>query len=170
MMANYLTVSEICKETDVSNSSCRRYLSEFGDFFSTKGGSRVKKYEEQAVNIVRRIKHLYDEGKDKDEIYNILINEFPLVVNDGEQHIKKDTVPELATGEDVEEIRKLFTKQEKFNAELLKRLDQQTKYINRRMEERDKVLMQSINESLETRKQLASAKEKKGFFARLFGK
>lgn len=63
-----------------------------------------------------------------------------------------------------------------FNEELHKRLDQQQKYIDERLEQRDIKLMESIRESQEERKallQLAAAQEeakKKGFFARLFEK
>ncbi len=172
-MINYLTISEICKGTNISNSSCRRYLSEFDEFFSVKGGSRVKKYEEQAVNVIRRIKHLYDEGKDKDEIYNVLINEFPLVVNDDEQR-NIDSVPGLATSEDIAMIKESLEEQKKFNADLLKRLDRQQEYIDQSMKKRDQELILTMQESLEAKKQIATAAEKEpekqGFFSRLFNK
>lgn len=170
---NYLTISEICKETDVSNSSCRRYLSEFDGFFSVKGGGRVKKYEEQAVNVIMRIKHLYDEGKDKDEIYNVLVNEFPLVIDGEEEQSNNESVPSLATSDDIAEIKGSLNEQKEFNAELLKRLDQQQQYIDKRLEERDQLLMESINKSLETQKQIASTREeeqKRSFWARLFNR
>ncbi|MFD2446700.1 DUF3967 domain-containing protein [Bacillus sp. CGMCC 1.16607] len=72
-------------------------------------------------------------------------------------------------------------KQEEFNKALIKRLDRQQKYIEERLEERDKRLeerdlmfLESIRASQEIKQQLlqiASAKEeKKGFWARLFGK
>jgi hypothetical protein len=67
-------------------------------------------------------------------------------------------------------------KQTKFNEELLKRLDQQQKYIDDRMNERDKRLIESLRESKEERQallQIAAAQEedkKKGFFSRIFGK
>jgi hypothetical protein len=65
-------------------------------------------------------------------------------------------------------------RQEEFNQALLQRLDQQQKYIEERMNERDKNLLESIRGTQEIKQQLlqiASAKEeKKGFFARLFNK
>lgn len=155
----------------MSNSSCRCYLSEFGEFFSAKGGSRVRKYEEHAVNVIRRIKHLYDEGKDKDEIYNILVNEFPLVIDGEEEQSNSESVPSLATSDDIAEIKDSLKEQKEFNAELIKRLAQQQQYIGKRLEERDQLLMESINKSLETQKQIAATREeekKKGFWARLF--
>jgi hypothetical protein len=67
-------------------------------------------------------------------------------------------------------------KQEEFNQELINRLEQQQKYIEERLNERDKMLVASLKESLkeaqETRKLLAASQEeqKKSFWKRLFGK
>jgi hypothetical protein len=58
----------------------------------------------------------------------------------------------------------------------LKRLEQQQKYIEERLNERDKMLVASLKESLkeaqETRKLLAASQEeqKKSYWKRLFGK
>jgi hypothetical protein len=63
-----------------------------------------------------------------------------------------------------------------FNRELVQRLEQQQAYIDERLEQRDRKLMESIRQSQEERQellQIAAAQEeqkKKGFFARLFGK
>lgn len=62
--------------------------------------------------------------------------------------------------------------QEKFNKELLKRLDQRDEYIEKRLNERDEKLMTAIR-GIQEQKQLTVAADpeenKKGFFARLFG-
>ncbi len=51
--------------------------------------------------------------------------------------------------------------QENFNKELLKQLQKQQDYIDNRLEQRDQVLMQSLKESLEARKEIAAARQKK---------
>lgn len=66
--------------------------------------------------------------------------------------------------------------QENFNRELVQRLEQQKRYIEERLEQRDRKLMESLRESQEVKQQLlqiAATQEeekKKGFFARLFGR
>lgn len=63
--------------------------------------------------------------------------------------------------------------QEEFNKQLLKRLDEQQKYIEERLDKRDSLLLESIREAQETKKLIAAAQEeqqKKGFFSKLFGK
>lgn len=59
------------------------------------------------------------------------------------------------------------------NKELLNRLNQQQEYLDERLEKRDKELMNTLNKTLETRKQIATAQEEqsnKGFFKKLFSK
>jgi Protein of unknown function (DUF3967) len=90
--------------------------------------------------------------------------------------VRKDVTEEHRDSKRYEEIIQQLLdhidKQEKFNQELLKRLEQQQRYIEERLNERDKMLMESIRESQETRKLLAAAQEeqKKSFWKRLLGK
>lgn len=76
----------------------------------------------------------------------------------------------------IKELKELVTNQNEMIKELLSRMDHQQKYIDERLEQRDKMFMESIRESQEERKallQIAVAHEeekKKGFFTRLFGK
>jgi hypothetical protein len=73
-------------------------------------------------------------------------------------------------------LQERLERQENFNRELVERLEQQQTYIDNRLEERDRRLMESLRDSQEVKQQLlqiAAAQEeekKKGFFARLFGK
>ncbi|MBQ3641741.1 DUF3967 domain-containing protein, partial [bacterium] len=59
-----------------------------------------------------------------------------------------------------------------FNQSLIEMLTKQQEYINTKLEERDRRLMESLRELQETKKQITSSEEvkKKGFFARLFKK
>lgn len=62
-------------------------------------------------------------------------------------------------------------KQEHFNRELIKRLDEQNKYIVGSLEKRDQQLMLAMREVQETKKLIAANEEEnKGFFSRLFRK
>ena len=51
--------------------------------------------------------------------------------------------------------------QMEFNRELIEEIRNQQQYIETRLEERDRLLMQSIRESMEVRKEIAAASEKK---------
>lgn len=169
MTNEYLTIAEIEKITGISNSNIRRYIANFDSFFIAKGGSRIKKYEMESVEILKRIKSLYDEGMDTQEIHNILVKEFPLVVNGEEQekHGQAPTVPTLAThgdivkiGEDVAELKEMYKQQQLFNELLLKKLNERDEYIKESLERRDRELMKSIRELQQRKIEAAAAQEK----------
>lgn len=61
----------------------------------------------------------------------------------------------------MEEFKSFKDQQMQFNGELLNELKRQQEYINGRLEQRDRVLLEAIRESQETRKQLAIAEEKR---------
>lgn len=77
--------------------------------------------------------------------------------------------------DDIKELKETIDKQNKLIYDLMIKMDQQQKYIDQRLEERDKILLESIRYSQEERKailQIAAAQEeqqKKGFLSRLFG-
>lgn len=78
--------------------------------------------------------------------------------------------------DDIKELKDTIDKQNILLQELMKKMDQQQQYIDERLEERDRKLMESLRESQEERKallQISSAQEEeknKGFFARWFKK
>lgn len=156
-MNKYLTIAELAELTDIPNSTCRRYLTAFEAFFAVKGGSRLKKYEAEAVNILKRVKYLYDEGLESHEIFDALKSEFPLVVNDEEQRETSEqapTVPSLATSEDISEIKEALEQQKQFNQALVEQMKQQQEFYEKKFEELkyDRELVSSLRESMQQRK------------------
>jgi|SRR5690625_4339470 len=67
------------------------------------------------------------------------------------------------------DIKDMLHKQNELIKGLTKRLDEQQTYIDQSIKERDRALMQSMNELLDNKKQIA-AEKKKGFFGKLFNK
>lgn len=165
-MNKYLTIAELAELTDIPNSTCRRYLTAFEAFFVVKGGSRLKKYESSAVNVLKRIKYLYEEGLESHEIFDTLKGEFPLVVNGEEQreiNEESPTVPGLATSEDIAEIKKALDEQKQFNQALLQEMKQQHLYYEKKFDElkRDRELVSSLRQSMEQRKLESAEHENK---------
>lgn len=177
-VTKYHSISELEELTSVPDSTIRRYISKFSDFFIDKSGGRVKKYEETAIKVLIRIKNLFDNGYGTIEVYDILRNEFPMIVDDGnEKDWDKTQSPALATNDDIAEIKEAFQRQEKFNKLLVEKLDQQSKklddqerYIKEVLEKRDQVLTQTMNNLLDSKKEIAAVEEKakRSFFSRLF--
>lgn len=166
MVSNYLTITEIAEQADIPRSTCSRYLASFDAFFAVRGGSRLKKYESGAVNVLKRIKQLYDDGLETHEIFDALKNEFPLVVNSGEQQETKEqaqNVPALATSEDLAEIKKALEDQQHFNQALLQKMNEQHLYYEKKFEELkyDRELVGSLRESMQQRRLESAEKENK---------
>lgn len=73
-------------------------------------------------------------------------------------------------GNDTQELKELIHKQNELIKGLADKLDDQQEYIDKRLNERDGVLMQAMNEIMETKKQLAITHKKRGLFSRIFKK
>ena len=153
-MSKYLTIAEMAEQADIPNSTCRRYLTSFEEFFLLKGGSRLKKYEANAIEILIRIQNLYEDGMDTNEIHSILVREFPIVVNGDEQREVREKASALATNEDIAEIKQALVDQKQFNKKLLEQLEQQNLYYEKKFEELkgDRDFIGSLRNSMEQRK------------------
>ena len=61
----------------------------------------------------------------------------------------------------MKEFKSFQEQQMKFNKELIREIRSQQEYIENRLEQRDQLLMQSIRESLEVRKEIAATQKKR---------
>lgn len=61
--------------------------------------------------------------------------------------------------DDIKTLKEMVAKQNELLKELMMRLEQQQKYIEESLKKRDELFMQSLKESMETRKMIAAAKE-----------
>lgn len=78
------------------------------------------------------------------------------------QNISLSDTEELSRYDD--DMTRLFDyieRQERFNAEIVRKLDEQQEYINDSLQRREEALMAYLRESLEARRQLVAAKESK---------
>lgn len=79
--------------------------------------------------------------------------------------------------EDIRQLKETVEKQNELLNTLMKKMDEQQKhmnqqheYIHNKLEKRDNLLMESLKDSMETRKQIAATEEKKGgFWSGFFG-
>lgn len=169
-MKEWLTINELSERTGIPDSTIRRYITKFSDFFVVKGGNRSKRYEDTAVEVLLRIKDLYDKGYETEQTYNALLKVFPQII-DPEETEESSSLPALATSDDIIEIKQMLKAQQEFSNRLLDRLSKQEEYIRNSLERRDQRLMQAITDSMNERKLLLESKqEDKSFWQRLFKK
>ncbi|MFC7394002.1 MerR family transcriptional regulator [Scopulibacillus cellulosilyticus] len=168
-MTEWLTIKELAERTNITDSSIRRYISNFPDFFAHRGGQRGRRYEDSAVKVLARIKTLYEERFETADVEAALKNEFPKIIDDDKPDDSEND-PAFAADEDVTS----FKKTELDLTDNVKELEHAYKEDSHR---RDQQLMKVLREFQET-KQIAAATEpdeeqpakKTGFWTRLFSK
>lgn len=184
-MEDFLT-KDIARLTDLAESTVRKYaqLLEKNGYQFVRNSSGNRLFTEQDIKIFLELKSTPKEEKSIEEIASDIASKYTakIVTSKEEkaddmklnQGFEGDMVAILI--EKVNDLNDMSQKQMEFNKELVKKLDQQQKYIDERLEQRDKKLMESLRQSQEERKALlemtATQEEKKkgkSFLARLFG-
>lgn len=173
-MNEWLNIQELAEQTNIPDTTIRRYISKFSNFFIHKGGARSRRYEDTAVKVLIRIKQLYDDGHESEEVDNTLRKEFAVVIDgDKEKSFEKASTPALATADDMAEIKEALKQQQEFNKLLIEKLVDQERYIKESLEKRDHLFLESIKAIQEEKRALletTSTDEKKApFFKRFFG-
>lgn len=130
-MKEWLDVMQLAEQTNLPDTTVRRYLQKFNQFFTYKGGKRSRRYESSAIMVLLRIKALYAEGFESAEVSKTLLNEFPVVV-DGEQtevDLNNSGLPALATAEDMKDLKEALAKHNELNRLLLQNQHAQNELI-----------------------------------------
>ena len=186
------TPKEVSLTLDIGTSTLRKWclsLEENGYIF-TRTDNQRRLYVERDLVVLKYYKKLVQgENFSLDNAAKVIVTKY----KENPSETIAPIVPPKAdiqmrdferSREIIEDLLERAEKQEQFNEELMRfnrelldRLDNQQEYINRRLEERDKKLMESLRQSQETKKlmlELAAAKEEseknKGLWKRLFGR
>lgn len=166
--------SEIATMLDIAVPTVRKYAQSLEGkgyvFLKGRGTGKhqARLFVEKDVNALRYLKDIREKGNmTVEQATNIVTERF----NGGV--IQRVRSNDIQYNEQVDkrhsELKEMVHKQTDLIGELSKKLDQQQNYISESIKERDRVLMQSLNEIMESKKQI-TAEGKKGFFARLFNK
>src|SRR5699024_2605261 len=119
------------------------------------------------VMALRYLKQLRDNSNiTVDEAVSIVISKFGKGAIQTIRH--NDTAEIKPYDERYSELKELIHKQNDLIKGLTERLDKQQEYIDRSIKQRDKNLLDSVNELLESKKQIATVEENKSFWSRLF--
>src|SRR5690625_5481691 len=104
MSGKWLSVVELSEGSDVPESTTRRYLTRFEEFFQGDGKVRGQKYHPDSIAILTRIKSLYDAGSQTDEIKDILAREFAMTITTEDEDDIPPPVAPYATKEDIDKL------------------------------------------------------------------
>ncbi|MBZ5753754.1 DUF3967 domain-containing protein [Metabacillus rhizolycopersici] len=199
-MKKLMTIAEVAKELNIPESTARYYRDSFTDYIPSVGEGRKKRYRSETVEVLRFIAEGFKRKLTAIEIDNGLSQMFPrnfdieqstattaaVVQQQSENDVNQYALQLQNALEQMGATMQVIADQKEEIAELRKHVSyvdkkqqQQQKYIDTKLEERDRKLVQSLRESQETKKLLLEVKEqlaasqeekKKGFFARLFNR
>jgi DNA-binding transcriptional MerR regulator len=173
----WLTVLAIEKQTGIPNATIRRYIRNHGHHLNIRKKGKSYSIADESISVMERIRSLYDEGKALEQVEEALIKAgTPVTVT----VIEDDERMNINVGEALVSMDGRIDEQNKIIRSLVEQmqkqqetLQKQQEFITNTLEERDKRLIEVIRETQETKKQIAAAnhpEEKRGWFARLFGK
>ncbi len=173
----WLTVLAIEKQLGIPNATIRRYIRNHAHHLNVRKKGKSYYIADESINIMERIRSLYDEGKTLEQVEEALVKAgTPVTVT----VIEDDERMSVNVGETLVSLDKRIDEQNKIIRALVEQMQQQQEalhkqqsFITSTLEERDKRLLEVIRETQETKKQIASASHeepKKGWFSRLFSK
>ena len=145
-MTKWLSVKELSEETNIPTSTIRRYIDKFEDFFIQKEDHRPKQYEAAAATVLLKIKQLYDEGCQAEEINEALQKEFSLTTSEDQAAVSLDEDKEdTAEAADQPEADDQQPTPPEQPVQPSPQQEPDTKQI---LQEKDKQLIQSLRKSL----------------------
>lgn len=156
-----MTIAEIADKLGIAENTIRRYCRLFHGFLTSKQFGRATKYDTEVLEILANISTLYQEGKSTQEIQDRLKNAYTLTVD---VETDKTQLGDVAA---INEIREAMAKmaehierQDSFNQALVKELQEQRKFIEQSVRDRDEKLMTTLKLLTDARQEAAAAKEK----------
>ncbi|MFS1519706.1 DUF3967 domain-containing protein [Bacillus sp. SCS-151] len=172
---------EVALQLDISPSTIRKWclLLEELDYKLMRNDKNQRVFVKSNIHVLKHIKELTQtEGMMLHDAIKQAIKENITIEKTG--HNEQRTSDMSRYDKKINMLLEHVERQEEFNQdlklfnkELISRLDEQQKYINERLDARDQKLMESLKETLEVKKQIASTKQTKtqiGFWRRLFSK
>jgi len=135
-VGDWFSVTQLSKTLGIPETTTRRYLNNFEEFFRYEQIGRGKKYHPDAVEVLQKIATLYGSDRETEEIKVILADEYAFSITEDNQHITTHPPTYNVAGK-LDEFQK---RQEDFNKELLKQLYEQQNYIQDLTEKRQQEL------------------------------
>ena len=150
-MTKWLSVKELSEETSIPTSTIRRYIDKFQYSFIQKEDHRPKQYEAAAATVLLKIKQLYDEGCQAEEINEALQKEFSLTTSEDQAAV---SIEEAEDKEDTENTAEAADQPEADGQQPtspeqpVQPSPQQEPDTKQILQEKDKQLIQSLRKSL----------------------
>lgn len=174
-MTEWLTVSDIEKQTGIPDATVRRYIRNYGHHFKIKKNGKSYMVASESVEIMKQIREWYVEGKQTSQIDEKLAQAgipMTVTVTDDEEEMIVNVAEVLKQqGEALQVMQRGMTEMNNKHDELVDIIKAQQEYIDQKMESRDQKIIEVMRGMQESKKQIAASEEKeekKGFWQKLF--
>ncbi|MCU7737960.1 helix-turn-helix domain-containing protein [Priestia megaterium] len=147
-MTKWLSVKELSEETSIPTSTIRRYIDKFQYFFIQKEDHRPKQYEAAAATVLLKIKQLYDEGCQAEEINEALQKEFSLTTSEDQAAVSLEEAEDTENTAEAADQPKADDQQPTPPEQPVQTSPQQEPDTKQILQEKDKQLIQSLRKSL----------------------
>lgn len=139
-MEEWLSVAQLSKTLEMPETTTRRYLNNFEEYFRSEQIGRGKKFHPGSIEILQRIAMLYSIDYETVEIKKILADEYAFAVEESDH---SDTTTHPPSYDVSGKLDAFQQQQEEFNKQLLKQLHEQQNYIRDLVENRDKDIQEA---------------------------
>ena len=165
------SLNQIARELDIPASTIRYWRDYFLHFLDYVEKGNKKRFRKQTIDVFKKVKELKDQGYEFEDIENVLMNEFSINIEDvttyehnNERTNNKQTTSKNPDNTEVtlsenkmqaiikqqtNMIKQLSNKMDEIkqdNQRLEEKIDDQKKYIDQKLEERDAELIKAIRE------------------------
>lgn len=140
MVEEWISVSKLSKLLKMPETTTRRYLSNFEEYFRSEQIGRGKKYHPESIEILQRIAMLYSMDYETSEVKRILADEYAFAIDDGDKNITTTPPPAYDVSGKLDEFQR---KQEEFNKQLLQQLYEQQEKIKKLTERHDEEIQET---------------------------
>lgn len=168
----WFSVLDVEKQTSIPNQTIRRYINNHGVYLNPKKQGKGYYLTEESIKVLEEIRKLYEEGMTAQLVNDALLERnipMTITISEGEEKVS------VQVSEALQDLKKSMVEQNEVIRSLVEQMKKQQEYIDTKLEERDRKLMESLREMQESRKQIAAAsheeikeEKKKGWLARFF--
>ena len=149
-----LKISELARRANLADSTARRYLEQFSEFFSSKQEGRTRLYSEDGADILKKISRLFSQGLNVDQVRARLMQEHSQTIEVSEETGITQADRELQSREKLAQALQTLADQKEKLLEL-DRTDQVLADKNRELEQEISELKQRLDKLEQEEKQLS---------------
>ena len=192
-MNEWFPISSVSKNVNIPRETLRRYARQYGDYLVIKRGEKqAYLIHESSFSIIKRIRHLLEQGHQHEQVKAILDKTDGLKVETNDEKTNEQMLDQPQSYKEMKEEIQTVVEQNKKLMELLDDMhermssyeelllqQQQIAFTNEQIHEQvkegrdyerkqDEYLMKAMNDLHEKRRGIAGTKEKKGIFTKIF--